>query len=88
MPDARYAVFYSYADGAEGGRCYDVHRLENMRHSLTILAYEMNGSSVSVRPGALLHLRVENELGFKMIKWIESIDFVHDFRHLGSGRGG
>ena len=40
--DARYAVFYSLADGSDGGRYYDVHRLSNMRHELTILAYEMN----------------------------------------------
>ena len=42
-PEARYAVFYSLADGADGGRYYDVHKVENMRHELTILAYEMNG---------------------------------------------
>jgi hypothetical protein len=38
-PEARYAVFYSLADGADGGRYYDVHTIENMRHELTILAY-------------------------------------------------
>ncbi len=48
MPEARYAVFYSLADGADGGRYYDVHKIENMRHKLTILAYEMNGEPVSV----------------------------------------
>ena len=42
-PDARYAVFYSFAEGADGGGYYDVHELHNMRHQLTILAYEMNG---------------------------------------------
>ena len=30
--DARYAVFYSLADGSDGGRYYDVHSLSNMRH--------------------------------------------------------
>jgi sulfoxide reductase catalytic subunit YedY len=88
LPSARYAVFYSFANGSEGGLYYDVHRIENMRHSLTILAYEMNGHPVSVPHGAPLRLRVENELGFKMVKWIESIEFVDDFRHLGAGRGG
>ena len=68
--DARYAVFYSLADGADGGRYYDVHELSNMRHRLTILAYEMNGKPVSVLHGAPLRLRCENELGFKMVKWI------------------
>jgi methionine sulfoxide reductase catalytic subunit len=86
--DARYAVFYSFADGSEGGRYYDVHKISNMRHELTILAYEMNGAPVSVLHGAPLRLRCENELGFKMVKWIEAIEFVHDFRDLGGGQGG
>ena len=86
--EARYAVFYSLADGADGGRYYDVHKIENMRHVLTILAYEMNGDPVSVVHGAPLRLRCENELGFKMVKWIAAIEFVHDFADLGAGEGG
>jgi methionine sulfoxide reductase catalytic subunit len=79
---------YSLADGADGGRYYDVHKIENMRHELTILAYEMNGASVSVLHGAPLRLRCENELGFKMVKWITAIEFVQDFADLGGGQGG
>jgi DMSO/TMAO reductase YedYZ molybdopterin-dependent catalytic subunit/thiosulfate reductase cytochrome b subunit len=86
--DARYAVFYSFAEGGEGGRYYDVHRMHNMHHALTILAYEMNGEPVSVLHGAPLRLRCENELGFKMVKWITAIEFVHDFADLGAGQGG
>ncbi len=85
---ARYAVFYSFAEGSDGGRYYDVHELRNMRHHLTILAYEMNGAPVSVLHGAPLRLRCENELGFKQVKWIEAIEFVADFRQLGGGQGG
>jgi len=85
---ARYAVFYSLADGADGGRYYDVHQLFNMSHNLTILAYEMNGSPLTVLHGAPLRLRCENELGFKMVKWIDAIEFVEDFKHLGAGQGG
>ena len=84
---ARYAVFYSLADG-EHGRYYDVHKIANMRHRLTILAYEMNGDPVSVLHGAPLRLRCENELGFKMVKWIAAIEFVDDFADLGAGQGG
>ncbi len=87
-PDARYAVFYSLADGSDSGRYYDVHRISNMRHELTILAYEKNGAPVSVLHGAPLRLRCENELGFKMVKWIAAIEFVHDFADLGEGCGG
>jgi methionine sulfoxide reductase catalytic subunit len=85
---ARYAVFYSLADGASGGRYYDVQSTLNMRHALSILAYEMNGAPVSVLHGAPLRLRCESELGFKMVKWIAAIEFVADFADLGAGQGG
>src|SRR6185437_12498977 len=85
---ARYAVFYSFADGGDGGRYYDAHSLANLRHELTILAYEMNGAPVSVLHGAPLRLRCENEVGFKMVKWIEAMEFVHDYADLGAGEGG
>jgi DMSO/TMAO reductase YedYZ molybdopterin-dependent catalytic subunit len=32
-PEARYAVFYSLADGADGGRYYDVDKIERRRLS-------------------------------------------------------
>jgi DMSO/TMAO reductase YedYZ molybdopterin-dependent catalytic subunit len=86
--EARYAVFYSMAKGSEGGRYYEVHTLHNMRHKLTLLAYEMNDTPLRVLHGAPLRLRCENELGFKQVKWIEAIEFVSDFADLGAGQGG
>jgi methionine sulfoxide reductase catalytic subunit len=88
MPGARYTVFYSLAEGSDGGCYYDVHEIFNMRHRLSILAYEMNGEPLSVLHGAPLRLRCENELGFKMVKWISAIEFVSDFKDLGAGQGG
>jgi methionine sulfoxide reductase catalytic subunit len=88
LPEARYAIFYSLADGSEGGRYYDAHEIFNMSHRLTILAYEMNGKPLSVLHGAPLRLRCENELGFKMVKWIAAIEFVRDFADLGAAQGG
>jgi thiosulfate reductase cytochrome b subunit len=96
LPQARWVVFYSFAPGPggydpqrdEGGRYYDAHRLEHMHHQLTILAYEMNGEPLNVLHGAPLRLRNELELGFKMVKWIEAIEFVESFEHLGAGQGG
>ena len=88
MEDARYVVLYSFADGGDGGRYYDTHSLANMRHELTILAYEMNGAAVSVLHGAPLRLRCENEVGFKMVKWIAAIELMHDYADLGAGEGG
>jgi sulfoxide reductase catalytic subunit YedY len=85
---AGYAVFYSLADGADGGRYYDVHRMVNMRHALTMLAIDMNGAPVSVLHGAPVRLRCENQLGFKMVKWVAAIEFVEGFADLGAGHGG
>lgn len=87
-PGAKYVVFYSFGEGGEGGPYYDAHPIQNMRHELSMLAYEMNGQPLTVLHGAPLRLRCENELGFKMVKWIEAIEFVESFSHLGAGRGG
>lgn len=86
--EARYVVFYSFAEGAEGGIYYDVHSIKNMRHKLSILAYEMNGEPLNYQHGAPLRLRCENQLGFKMVKWIQAIELVENFKDLGAGQGG
>ena len=38
---------FQLSEGSAGGY-YDVHKIQNMRHELTILAYEMNGAPLSV----------------------------------------
>ena len=86
--EAKWVVFYSFAEGPQGGRYYDCHRIENMHHELTILAYEMNGEPLGITYGAPLRLRDESELGFKQVKWVESIELVESFEHLGAGQGG
>jgi len=88
MPNARWVVFYSFSEGPEGGRYYDCHPITSMSHDLTILAYEMNGEPLNESHGAPLRLRNEVELGFKQVKWIEAIEFVDSFEHLGAGQGG
>src|SRR5215831_4250212 len=88
LPQARYAVFYSFSEGPEGGLYYDAHKVKHMSHHLTILAYEMNGKPLNELHGAPLRLRNELELGFKMVKWIQAIEFVESFAHLGAGEGG
>jgi sulfoxide reductase catalytic subunit YedY len=87
-PNAQWVVFYSFSDGPVGGRYYDCHPIASMQHELTILAYEMNGEPLNESHGAPLRLRNEVELGFKQVKWIEAIEFVESFHHLGAGQGG
>jgi thiosulfate reductase cytochrome b subunit len=87
-PEARVAVFYSFGEGLEGGEYYDSHSLSNLRLPQTLLAYEMNGESLPTLHGPPLRLRVENQLGFKMVKWIKSIEFVSSHEAFGQGEGG
>ena len=35
-----------------------------------------------------LRLQVENQFGFKMIKWIRAIKFVESYKAFGEGEGG
>lgn len=88
LPEAKWVVFYSLGDGADSGRYYDAHALEQMSYRLTMLAYDMNGAPLSFGHGAPLRLRNETQLGFKQVKWIGAVEFVADFADVGSGYGG
>jgi DMSO/TMAO reductase YedYZ molybdopterin-dependent catalytic subunit len=48
----------------------------------------MNYQPLNQLHGAPLRLRVENQLGFKMVKWIQSIEFVEDVKSIHKGEGG
>ena len=41
------------------------------------------GSHLTEAYGAPLRLRVENQLGYKMVKWIERIEFVESEKTVG-----
>lgn len=87
-PKARYVIFYSFQKDAQGNVYYGSLDLKEASYPQTILAYEMNGGPLPVEYGAPLRLRVETKLGFKMTKWIKSIELVEDFRKIGQGQGG
>ncbi len=91
---AKAVVFYSFGDGialetgiAEG-QYYDSLSIENAMNPQTLLAYEMNDRPLNLLHGAPLRLRVENQLGFKMVKWIKAIEFVKDIKLINQGEGG
>ncbi len=94
QPSAGRVVFYSFGDGVEfttgesHGRYYDSLSMANALHPQTLLAYDMNSQPLSHLHGAPLRLRVENQLSFKMVKWIQSIEFVENLRSVGEGEGG
>ncbi len=88
QPAAKVAAFYSFGESHSGKQYYDTHTLENLRHPQSILAYEMNYEPLGAAYGAPLRLRVENQLGYKMVKWITAIEFVASEKEVGEGYGG
>jgi sulfoxide reductase catalytic subunit YedY len=96
LPEARYLVFTSFAfheksggvKESTGARYYECIDLKTALHPQAILADELNGEPLPVQHGAPLRLRVETKLGFKMVKYLRSLDLVADYRTVGAGRGG
>lgn len=94
-PEARYLVFRTMEDVGRSepdpkgpGYYYGTIDMQLANHPQTILAYEMNGEPLPVEHGAPLRLRVETQLGFKMVKYLHSIEFVEDYKQIGEGMGG
>ena len=87
-PEVTTVAFYSFGEGLYGGTYYDTHTLDNCMKPQSILAWEMNYEPLPIEHGAPLRLRVENQLGYKMVKWISSIEFVETHKTLGKGFGG
>ncbi len=88
LANARYLVFRSWQEPKPGVAYYEAIDVELASHEQTILAYEMNDAPLTVEHGAPCRLRVETQLGFKMVKWVRSIELVEDYRMLGAGQGG
>ncbi len=87
-PEVRYVVFYSFVEGPDDGIYYDAHHLSHMYHHLTMLAYELNDEPLGLVHGAPLRLWNEAELGYKLVKWVQRIEFVESFTSIGKGHGG
>jgi DMSO/TMAO reductase YedYZ molybdopterin-dependent catalytic subunit len=67
LPSARFINFYSY-DG-----WVDSIDLLDAFHPQTILAYGMNGKNLSIPHGAPLRLRLEKQIGYKSMKFLQRI---------------
>ena len=88
---ARYAVFHCF-DAIERSLSGEVFYYESIDlidafHPQTILAYAMNGAPLPVANGAPLRLRVERQLGYKMAKYVHTIELTDSLATLGSGKG-
>ncbi len=74
---ARFVNFYSY-DGWE-----DSIDMLDAFHPQTILAYAMNDRALPVPHGAPLRLRVENQIGYKSMKYLHRIVVTDEFIDTG-----
>jgi DMSO/TMAO reductase YedYZ molybdopterin-dependent catalytic subunit len=94
--NAKYVVFHcadTDADVNGGTGDAGLHYYESLdmieaMHPQTILAYDMNGAPLGVPHGAPLRLRAERQLGYKMAKYVQSLELVESFDHIGGGKGG
>ncbi|MDB6159267.1 MAG: yedY 3 [Gammaproteobacteria bacterium] len=77
LPSARFVNFYAFDDTADG---IDMH---DALHPQTILAYGMNGRELPVPHGAPVRLRVETQLGYKSVKFLQRIVVTNEFDDLG-----
>jgi DMSO/TMAO reductase YedYZ molybdopterin-dependent catalytic subunit len=87
-PNAKVVAFFSFGGSLYGGAYYDTQSIDNVLKSECLLASEMNGKPLTDVYGAPLRLRVENQLGYKMVKWIERIEFIESEKSVGLGEGG
>ncbi len=77
LPSARFVNYFAYDDIAEG-----IDMLDAL-HPQTILAYGMNGRDLPLAHGAPLRMRVETQLGYKSVKFLERIVVTDEFDDLG-----
>jgi DMSO/TMAO reductase YedYZ molybdopterin-dependent catalytic subunit len=91
-PAARYIVFRCYdpmEDTLSGPALYyESIDLVSARHPQTILAYGLNGQTLPIANGAPLRVRIEQQLGYKMAKYIRTIEIVDSFAKIAGGNGG
>lgn len=88
----RYLLFRCYdalSSGLSGPDLYyETIDLVDAYHPQTILAYEMNDKPLPIENGAPLRVRIERQLGYKMAKYIKSIEVVTGFETVNGGYGG
>jgi len=87
LPSARYIVFHC-ADLFDGRPYYESIDLIDAFHPQTILAWAMNGQTLSVGHGAPLRLRVERQLGYKQAKYVMRVEAVATLAGINGGKGG
>lgn len=75
--NARYVNFYAY-----DGYMESIDMLDAL-HPQTILAYGMNGQDLPVAHGAPVLVRVETQIGYKSVKYLQRIVVTDEFVDTG-----
>jgi len=81
MPGARFVNFYAYDNYMESVDMLDAF------HPQTILAYGMNGRNIQVPHGAPLRVRIEKQIGYKSVKYLQRIVVTDEFVDNGYNSG-
>lgn len=77
LPNARFVSFYSYDDWGDS-----IDMLDAL-HPQTLLTYGMNGRDLPIAHGAPVRLRVERQLGYKSMKYLQRIVVTEQFEDGG-----
>lgn len=80
-PSARFVNFYAYDQYMESVDMLDAF------HPQTILAYGMNGRNLPLQHGAPLRVRIEKQIGYKSVKYLQRIVVTDEFVDNGYGKG-
>ena len=67
---------------------YETMDLVDAFHPQSILAYELNDTPLPIENGAPLRVRIGRQLGYKMAKYIKSIEVVTSFENVNGGYDG
>ena len=93
-PQAAYLMVTSsgLAQKMHGGRplepYYSCIPLADCLEDESIFAWSMNDQPLPLTFGAPLRLRVKSIHGYKMVKYIHSLEWIRDYRVVGDGMGG
>jgi DMSO/TMAO reductase YedYZ molybdopterin-dependent catalytic subunit len=77
LSSARFVNFYAFDGWMESIDMLDAF------HPQTILAYGMNGRELPVPHGAPVRLRVERQIGYKSVKFLQRIVVTDEFVDMG-----
>jgi DMSO/TMAO reductase YedYZ molybdopterin-dependent catalytic subunit len=73
LPRARFVKFSSFDDWV------DTIDMLDALHPQTLLAYAMNGRDLPIAHGAPVRLRVERQMGYKSMKYVQRIVVIDEF---------